>query len=104
MKVRQKVYADHCLLTSNRSIMADVNKLFNYIEHYKTGTHFLKACNLILPSPYFVRRELLKLIHNEIRLAQRGKKAMITAKMNSLSDEELILLFTKLLKKAWKYG
>jgi polyphosphate kinase len=85
-----KVYADHCLLTSNRSIMADVNKLFNYIEHYKTGTHFLKACNLILPSPYFVRRELLKLIHNEIRLAQRGKKAMITAKMNSLSDEELI--------------
>lgn len=85
-----KVYADHCLLTSNRSIMSDVNKLFNYIEHYKTGTHFLKACNLILPSPYFVRKELLRLIHNEIKLAKRGKKAVITAKMNSLSDEELI--------------
>ncbi len=85
-----KVYADHCLLTSNRSIMSDVNKLFNYIEHYKTGTHFLKACNLILPSPYFVRKELLKLIHNEIKNAKRGKRAVITAKMNSLSDEELI--------------
>lgn len=85
-----KVYADHCLLTSNRSIMSDVNKLFNYIEHYKTGTHFLKACNLILPSPYFVRKELLKLIHNEIKNVKRGKRAVITAKMNSLSDEELI--------------
>jgi polyphosphate kinase len=84
------VYADHCLLTSNRSIMSDVNKMFNYIEHYKTGEHFLKACNLILPSPYFVRRELLKLIHNEIKNVRRGKQAVITAKMNSLSDEELI--------------
>ncbi len=85
-----KIYADHCLLTSNRSIMSDVNKLFNYIEHYKTGEHFLKACSLILPSPYFVRKELLKLIHTEIKNAKRGKKAVITAKMNSLSDEELI--------------
>ncbi len=85
-----KIYADHCLLTSNRSIMSDVNKLFNYIEHYKTGTHFLKACNTIIPSPYFIRKELLKLISNEIKNARKGKKAVITAKMNSLSDEELI--------------
>jgi polyphosphate kinase len=52
--------------------------------------HFLKACNTILPSPFFVRRELLKLIHNEVKNVKRGKKAVITAKMNSLSDEELI--------------
>jgi polyphosphate kinase len=85
-----KIYADHCLLTSNRSIMSDVNKLFNYIEHYKTGTHFLKSCNTIIPSPFFIRKELLKLIDNEIKNAKKGKKAIITAKMNSLSDEELI--------------
>lgn len=85
-----KIYADHCLLTSNRSIMSDVNKLFNYIEHYKTGEHFLKACNMILPSPVYVRKELIKLIHNEIKAAKHGKRAIITAKMNSLSDEELI--------------
>lgn len=85
-----KVYADHILLTSNRSIMSDVNKLFNYIEHYKTGTHFLKACTLILPSPTLVRKELLRLIQNEIKAAKHGKKAVITAKMNSLSDEEMI--------------
>jgi len=85
-----KTYADHLLLTSNRTIMADVNRLFNYIEHYKTGTHFLKACSAILPSPVFARRELIKLIRNEIKAAKKGKQASIIAKMNSFSDEELI--------------
>lgn len=85
-----KIYADHCLLTSNRNIMSDVNRLFNYIEHYKTGTHFLKACKTILPSPFFVRKELLRLISTEVKNAKRGKPASIIAKMNSLSDEELI--------------
>jgi polyphosphate kinase len=85
-----KVYADHCLLTSNRAIMSDVNRLFNYIEHYKTGTHFLKACRTLIPSPVFARREILKLIENEVKAARKGKPALITAKMNSLSDEEVI--------------
>ncbi|HEY1114771.1 MAG TPA: polyphosphate kinase 1, partial [Chitinophagaceae bacterium] len=85
-----KIYADHCLLTSNRNIMSDVNRLFNYIEHYKTGTHFLKACKTILPSPYFVRKELLKLIATEVKNAKKGRPASIIVKMNSLSDEELI--------------
>jgi polyphosphate kinase len=85
-----KVYADHCLMTSNRNIMADVNRIFNYIEHYKTGTHFLKACTSILPSPNFARREIIKMIHTEVKNAIRGNKAKITAKMNSLSDEEII--------------
>jgi len=85
-----KVYADHCLLTSNRNIMSDVNRLFNYIEHYKTGNHFLKACTTIIPSPIFVRREIMKLIQNEIKDAKKGKQASIIAKMNSLSDEEII--------------
>jgi polyphosphate kinase len=85
-----KVYADHCLLTSSRAIMSDVNRLFNYIEHYKTGNHFLKACKTILPSPVFARREMLKLIENEIKSARKGKPAIITLKMNSLSDEIMI--------------
>jgi polyphosphate kinase len=85
-----KVYADHCLLTSNQEIMADANRIFNYIEHYKTGTHFLKACSTLLPSPIFARKELIKMIRFEAKQAIRGNRASITAKMNSLSDEELI--------------
>jgi polyphosphate kinase len=85
-----KVYADHCLLTSNRNIMADINRIFNYIEHYKTGTHFLKACTTLLPSPDFARREIMKLIQAEIKNAKNNKPASIIAKMNSLSDEGII--------------
>ena len=85
-----RVYADHCLLTSNQNIMSDVNRIFNYIEHYKTGTHFLKACSSLLPSPIFARKEIIKMIRNEAKQAIRGNPARIIAKMNSLSDEEVI--------------
>lgn len=85
-----KVYADHCLMTSNRAIMNDVNRMFNYIEHHKTGNHFLKACRAIIPSPNFARREVVRMINTEIKNARRGVKALIIAKMNSLSDEEII--------------
>ena len=85
-----KVYADHCLLTSNKAIMTDANRIFNYIEHYKTGTHFLKACTTLLPSPYFARKEIIKLIRAEVKNVQRGLPSVICAKMNSLSDNEII--------------
>jgi polyphosphate kinase len=85
-----KVYADHCLLTSNREIMADANRIFNYVEHHKTGTHFLKACTTLIPSPGIARREIVKMIHAEVKNALRGNPARITAKMNSLSDKEVI--------------
>jgi polyphosphate kinase len=85
-----KVYADHCLLTSNKGIMTDANRIFSYIEHYKTGTHFLKACTTLLPSPNFARKEIVKMIRTEVKNAQRGLPAVICAKMNSLSDEEII--------------
>jgi polyphosphate kinase len=85
-----RVYADHCLLTSNKDIMADGNRIFNYIEHYKTGNHFLKACKTLIPSPGISRSEIIKMIHSEVKNALRGNPAKITAKMNSLSDEEII--------------
>lgn len=85
-----KVYADHCLLTSNRDIMGDANRIFNYIEHHKTGNHFLKACKTLIPSPGISRTEIIKMIHAEVKSALRGNQARITAKMNSLSDEEVI--------------
>jgi polyphosphate kinase len=85
-----KVYADHCLLTSNPRIMADVNRIFSYLEQPKTGAHFLKNCDTILPAPHFVRKEIYKLIDNEIKQAQKNRPATILLKMNSLSDEGMI--------------
>lgn len=86
-----KVYADHCLLTSNQKIMADVNRIFNFLEQPKTGMQFLRDCKVILPSPMFVKKEMLRLIDEEIKQARKKKPAAITLKMNSLSDEEMIM-------------
>jgi polyphosphate kinase len=85
-----KVYADHCLFTSNTRIMADVNRIFNYLEQPKTGLHLLKNCDAIFPSPYIVRKELYKLIDDEIKQALKNKPSGMILKMNSLSDEEMI--------------
>lgn len=85
-----RVYGDHCLLTSNRHIMADVNRIFNYLENWKEGTAPLKACKTLIPCPTGLRHELLKMVTRETRLAKENKPAYITVKMNSLSDEELI--------------
>jgi polyphosphate kinase len=55
------------------------------------NTQLLKDCTTIIPSPWYVRKELLRLIDNEIKFAQKKKNhAGIILKMNSLSDEELI--------------
>jgi len=86
-----KVYADHFLLTSNPRIMADVNRVFGFINNPKNG-FLLKECTALIPSPWYARKELLRLIDNEIRYARKKKnRASIILKMNSLSDELLIM-------------
>ncbi len=82
------LYSDHCLLTSDRNIMADVNRLFNFIENRKDDV--LKTCKTLIPCPTLLRRELLRMISREIKIAENNKPAAITLKMNSISDEELI--------------
>ncbi|HTN06402.1 polyphosphate kinase 1 [Agriterribacter sp.] len=84
------LYGDHCLLTSNRNIMADTNRIFSYLLQPKTGAHFIKACKTLLVSPLFMRKQLTVLINHEIKSAKNGKPAGILLKLNSLSDEALI--------------
>ncbi len=84
------MYSDHCLLTANRNIMADVNRMFNYMENWKYGLTPLKACKTLIPCPIYLRKELYKMINAEIKAAKNKKNASITLKVNSLSDEELI--------------
>ncbi|QEC66549.1 polyphosphate kinase 1 [Panacibacter ginsenosidivorans] len=85
-----KVYGDHCLLTSNRNIMADINRIFRFIENSKTGINHLKACKTLMVCPTSMRKQLLQLINAEIKNARAKKTAAITAKLNSLSDVSLI--------------
>lgn len=84
------LYGDHCLLTSDRKIMADVNRIFTYLENPKTRESFLKSCKTLIVSPVQMRRQFTQLINREIRAARNKKPAAITLKLNSLSDEQLI--------------
>lgn len=85
-----KIYGDHCLLTSDRFIMADINRIFHYLEQPKTRFHFLRACKTLMVSPVSMRSQFIQLIDKEIKTALSKKKAGIIIKLNSLSDEILI--------------
>ncbi|HMK03041.1 MAG TPA: polyphosphate kinase 1, partial [Ferruginibacter sp.] len=65
-----RIYGDHCLLTSNRNIMADVNRIFLYLEHPKTRSPLLKACKTLSVSPELMRKQLISLINKEIKIAK----------------------------------
>jgi len=83
-------YGDHCLLTSDRSIMADVNRIFTYLEHPKTRGNLLRACKTLMVSPPSMRKQILALINREIKHARSKKQACIILKLNSLSDKFFI--------------
>ena len=85
-----KIYGDHCLLTANRNIMADVNRIFFYLEQPKTRINYLKDCKTLLVSPTTMRKQLIQLIDREINAAKAKKSASIMIKLNSMSDEVLI--------------
>lgn len=85
-----KVYADHCLLTSNRQIMADINRVFDCLERPIPNLLTLKSCKVLIPAPMNMRRFFIAQIAKQISLARKKKEASIVIKLNSLSDEELI--------------
>jgi polyphosphate kinase len=86
-----RVYGDHCLLTSNRKIMADINRIFTYLEHpVMSRLKYLRQCKTLVVCPTGMRRLFMHLIGNEIKNAHKKLPASITLKMNSFSDEQLI--------------
>lgn len=85
-----KFYSDHCLLTANRNIMSDINRIFNYLENPKPNLKTLELCKTLLLSPGMMRNHFISLINAEIKQATSGNKAAITIKLNSLSDEIII--------------
>jgi polyphosphate kinase len=87
-EVTSQVYCDDSLLTSDSRITKEVEHVFEFFEkNYKI--HNYK--HLIL-SPQSTRKKFIRLIQNEIEAAQKGKKAEIFLKMNSLVDDEMISL------------
>lgn len=86
-----KIYGDYCLMTSNRTVMADINRIFSGLRKYKENlSQVFKACKNLLVCPTNMRSTFLILIDKEIAEARAGNKARIIVKINSLSDKQLI--------------
>jgi len=81
-----RIYADESLLTADKRITKEVDKVFKIFENiYKP----LETSHLLI-SPYNFRNEFIKLISFEIQQAKKGKKSKITLKLNSLVDEDIV--------------
>jgi polyphosphate kinase len=85
-----KVYADHCLLTSNRQIMADINRIFDCLERPIPNLTGLKSCRTLIPAPITMRKFFQAQILKQISLSKRKKGGSLVVKLNSLSDDQLI--------------
>ena len=81
-----KVYTDLSFFTCDRTLCQDAAYVFNYITGYAKPVKFKKMA----VAPLTLRRRLLKLIADEVEHAKAKRPAAIWAKMNSLTDEEII--------------
>jgi len=85
-----RYYGDHCLLTTNKNIIADINRVFDYLENPTQKPTGLRNCKTLPVSPISMRSVMLSLIEKEIKIAKRKKPAFVIIKLNSLVDEALI--------------
>lgn len=86
-----RIYGDHLLMTSDRGIMADINKVFSALRKPKEDpAETLKHCKSLLVSSPFMREKIFWHIDKEIAEAKAGRKAEMIIKVNSLSDRECI--------------
>ncbi|MFB5761761.1 polyphosphate kinase 1 [Paenibacillus medicaginis] len=81
-----RVYTDVGLFTSNPLIGEDASGLFNEI----TGFSAVKQLQALTAAPIGLKPKLFELIRRESEHAKAGRPAKIIAKVNSLSNQELI--------------
>ncbi|MCR8657968.1 polyphosphate kinase 1 [Paenibacillus endoradicis] len=81
-----KTYTDIGLMTSNDTIGTDASALFNEVTGYSVPRNW----EAFAVAPSGMKQKLIRLIDREIENAHAGKEAKIIAKMNSLSNQEMI--------------
>ncbi|MGA0345928.1 MAG: RNA degradosome polyphosphate kinase [Alphaproteobacteria bacterium] len=84
--VTARYYTDLSYFTSNKELCQDAAALFNYI----TSTAAPRVMSHLSYSPVTLRREITRLIRNEIENANKNKPSGIWLKINSLVDNEII--------------
>ena len=86
-----KIYTDFGLMTSNKKITSELLQVFQVLERKL----IIPKTKHLLVSPFTSRSTFIDLVENEISIAQLGKEAYITLKLNSLQDRKMIKLLYK---------
>jgi polyphosphate kinase len=81
-----RLYTDFSLLTASPTIAEDATAVFTALTGYSDPPRLKR----LVMAPTGLRVRFLKLIDRERRRAEDGQPAEIVAKMNSLTDEEII--------------
>lgn len=79
------LYADCGMFTCKQAIVTDLNNLFRTLQGKKTA-----AFSRLLVARFNLIPELNRLIDNEIKQAQQGRRGHIILKMNALQDPIMI--------------
>ncbi|HKJ41756.1 MAG TPA: polyphosphate kinase 1 [Sunxiuqinia sp.] len=81
-----RVYGDDGLLTADSRIADEVAQLFGFFKH----TYKVARYNHIVVSPFDMRDFFSRMIDNEIRIAQSGRRGYMLLKMNSMIDPAMM--------------
>ena len=81
-----RFYTDASLFTCNEDLGADAITFFNSVSGFSQPQTYRR----IEAAPLTLRSKLLEMIDVERNRAQKGHKALIRAKLNSLADPEII--------------
>ena len=84
--ITAKIYTDLSFFTADPVLCKDAGILFNYMTSYTKPSSMKK----LIAAPFNMRKKIIELIDNEIKLAQKGEPAHIWFKVNSLVDAKVI--------------
>lgn len=82
-----KIYTDMGIITTKKKIGIDATNFFNYLSGYTEKPNY----HHLVVSPYDIREEFIRLIDAEIEYHKQHSNGAIYAKMNSLTDKDLIM-------------
>lgn len=81
-----RLYTDYSLLTANETLCEDVHKVFQQL----TGMGKQRNIEKLLHAPFTLHERMVEMIDREARNAEKGKRAHIIVKCNSLTEPKLI--------------
>lgn len=81
-----KIYSDLGLLTSNKAITSEVDKVFEFLRN----NYIIHSYKHLVLSPFWMRETFIKHINKEIKKVKDGKDGLLIFKLNNLVDDELI--------------